>query len=300
MRYRPLGNTGMLVSEVALGTAALGLDYGFRNSSHYAAPSEREVHRILHRAVECGINLFDTARSYGEAETRIGQVLGELRPRPLVATKFSATDHAGIQESVESSLRALRTETIDVLQIHNATKELLGNGELLDTLEELKEQGKIRFAGASVYEADDAMTASACLPLVTLQVPFNLLDQSMTPVFRAAGERRRVGIMVRSAFLRGVLTERIHEVPEQLAPLRDRALAMLKARDEPVVRLPELALRFCLSQEAVSTVLLGVRAESELMANVAAADLGPLAMGILESDDALIAMTKPTNWTGLI
>jgi aryl-alcohol dehydrogenase-like predicted oxidoreductase len=300
MRYRPLGNTGMLVSEVSLGTAALGLDYGFRNSAHYAVPDEREVHRLLHRAVECGINLFDTARGYGEAEARIGRILGDLRPRPLIATKFSATDRGGIQESVENSLRALRTESIDVLQIHNATTKLLGDGDLFDTIEELKEQGKIRFAGASVYEEPDAMAASACLALSTLQVPYNLLDQSMTPVFRAATERRRLGIIVRSAFLRGVLTERIHEVPEQLAPLRDRALAMLKAMDEPVTRLPELALRFCLSQEAVSTVLLGVRSESELMANIAAADLGPLSAGIFESDDALIAMTKPTNWTGLI
>jgi len=304
MRYRPLGSTGLLVSEVSLGTAALGLDYGFRESAHYAVPSEDEVHRILRCAVELGVNLFDTARAYGDAEARIGSALATLSPRPLIATKFAAVDRAGIITSVETSLRTLRVETIDLLQIHNATRAVLHAGEVLEALEELKEQGKIRFAGASIYELPDAEAAAACLPLSTLQAPFNMLDQSVMPLLAHGGQRRRVGMIIRSAFLRGVLTERIHDVPHPLAPLRDRALAMLHALGEPVERLSELALRFCLSHEAVSTVLLGVRSEQELRLNIAAAEQPPLPAPMLQqiasfsgNDDPL---TKPTAWVGLI
>ena len=80
----------MLVSEIALGTVELGMDYGFRGSGHYAKPDFKDSEALLHAAVEAGINLFDTARAYGEAEAIIGRVLPDLNPRPYVTTKFVA------------------------------------------------------------------------------------------------------------------------------------------------------------------------------------------------------------------
>lgn len=298
MRYRPLGNTGLLVSEIALGTVELGMDYGFRGSDHYARPDRQEAERILHRAVETGINLFDTARAYGDAEAIIGKVLPALNPRPYVTTKCTADE---IVSSVEMSLRTLGVDTIDLLQIHNATEEVLGRAELHETLERLREQGKIRFAGASIYGETAALMAVGCVSVRTLQVPYNFLDRSMEAQIFPLATARRMGVLVRSAFLRGVLTPRIHDTPAELAPLREAAMKLLERTGQGTERLAELALRFCLANETVSTVLAGVRSIEELDANVMAAALGPLEPEVVKQLHVEANLpVNPNQWKGLI
>lgn len=84
IRTRPLGNTGIQVSEVALGTVELGMDYGFRGGSHYHKPDRAAAIRLVRHAVERGVNLIDTAGAYGEAESIIGMALREMPTRPLI------------------------------------------------------------------------------------------------------------------------------------------------------------------------------------------------------------------------
>src|SRR5215831_18533046 len=87
MKYRLLGNTGLEVSEIALGTVELGMNYGFRGSTRYQQPEPQEAIRVLHRAVEAGVNLIDTAPSYGAAEELIGEAFSGKSERPYIASK---------------------------------------------------------------------------------------------------------------------------------------------------------------------------------------------------------------------
>lgn len=215
----------------------------------------------------------------------------------MIATKFTVED--GVENAIDSSLRALGVETLDLLQIHHATPEILRRDEVMGALEQAIRAGKVRFAGASVYSEEAAALALDRPALRTLQVPFNFLDRKMERrIFTLAGNRG-VGVLARSAFLRGVLTEQVELLPPELALLRDAAL-----RAAPPAELAAIALRFCLSSPEVSTVLIGIRSMQELDSNLAAAAKGPLDSATLRrlrecslGDDPLLS---PLNWEGLI
>lgn len=300
MMRRSLGNTGWLVSPVALGTVELGMDYGFAGSAHYRRPDRAEAVRLVRTAVDLGVNLIDTARAYGEAEDIVGEALAGVSNTVFVATKFHATEGAAIRESVERSLRLLRRDVIDVLQIHNGTAELLARDEIFECLDRLAREGKIRFAGCSVYGESNGLLALDHAELRTLQVPLNLLDQKMARRVIPRAQQCGTGVMVRSVFLRGVLTARAGETPARLAPLRDAAMRI----GEPVERLAEIALRYALSVEGVSSVLVGVRTVEELEENIRAASAGPLPREFMDHAEAFAVddeeLTNPGNWTGLI
>lgn len=299
MNSRPLGNTGLAVSAITLGTVELGIDYGFRGSAHYQKPDRSAAENLLREAAASGITLLDTAPVYGDAEELIG-ASGVDTP---VATKIVLpADAAQIAASVEQSLRRLRRTRLDLLQLHNPNPVSVRDPALLAGLQAVIDSGKVRCVGASAY---DEATALAILdtPLYrTLQVPFNLLDRTMERHVFPLARERGVGILVRSVFLRGVLTARVAEVPAPLAALRDRALAGLG--DTPVEALAALALRFCLSFPEIATLILGIRDLAELHGNLAAAAQGPLSTDELShwrrfavEDDPLVS---PLNWQGLI
>jgi aryl-alcohol dehydrogenase-like predicted oxidoreductase len=308
MRTRPLGTTGLQVSEIALGTVELGMDYGFRGSaSHWKRPGEEEALRLMRRAMEAGINLFDTARAYGEAESVIGRALPELPARPILASKVSVAQNTTAEEfraSLHESLRALRVEAIDILQIHNTPLALLDRGEIFEWFETVRREGKVRFGGASFYDEPAARKAIDIPVLAALQVPFNLLDQKWsTDVFPAASRAGR-GVLVRSAFLRGVLTAQVQSLDPTLSRLREAALRAAAIAGIAPECLAELALRFCCSTHGVSSVILGMRTVEEVDANVAAAAKGPLDDATMQAlqavslgDDPLL---NPGNWQGLI
>ena len=127
-----------------------------------------------------------------------------------------------------------------------------------------------------------------------LQVPFNLLDQKMNqPIFPGAAAQR-VGIFVRSAYLRGVLTSQLHSIPERLAPLKSRAVQALAVLDREVSSLAEAALRFCLSFNAISSVVIGVKTVAELEANLADASRGVLPRRLMPQLQALSFGNDPS------
>jgi aryl-alcohol dehydrogenase-like predicted oxidoreductase len=299
MNSRPLGNTGFAVSEITLGTVELGIDYGFRGSAHYEKPDRSSAENLLRAAAASGITLLDTAPVYGDAEELIGASGVDAR----VATKIVLpADAAQIAESVDRSLHRLRRPCLDLLQLHNPDPSNVRDPALLAGLQAVIDSGTVRFVGASAY---DEATALAILdtPLYrTLQVPFNLLDRKMERRVFPLARERGVALLVRSVFLRGVLTARVAEVPERLGPLRDRALAGLG--DAPVDALAALALRFCLSFPEIATLILGIRDAAELERNLEAARQGPLSASELEhwrrfaiDEDPLVS---PLNWQGLI
>jgi aryl-alcohol dehydrogenase-like predicted oxidoreductase len=314
MRYRSLGDTGLKVSEISLGTAEIGLEYGFKGTAHYGKPDAKESIRLLYAALDHGINLIDTARMYGNSEEIIGQALEGMAAPPYIASKVFLSKDAGqksfsalheeIFTSIEASLRALRLETLDLLLIHNTALEHLRRAEILTCLEEAQQQGKVRFLGASCYGEEAPLAVLKESSFRALQVPFNLLDQTMNRQVFPRAAAQKVGIFVRSAYLRGVLTSQVHSIPERLAPLRSRALQVLAVLDKEVNSLAEAALRFCLSLSAVSSVVIGVKSVAELEANLADASQGILPEELMPPLQALSfgddPIVDPRNWQDLI
>ena len=314
MRLRKLGNTGLTASEVSLGTAEIGLDYGFKGSPQYSRPAIRDSIRLIHRCVDRGINWLDTARAYGDSEEIIGQALKDLSPRPRISSKVifdspvgdmdPATLRDQVFNSIESSLRALQADAIDLLYIHNATEKLLGQTAIRDSLEEARSQGKIRLAGATCYGEEDALAVLKDPLFQVLQVPFNLLNQKMRQRVFPEAARKGVGVFVRSAFLRGVLTPQIEFLPERLAPLREQAVRILQVLGPEVDGLAEAAVRFCLSLPEISSVLMGLKTESELESNVSGLSRGPLPEAVMPALAGLSlsdrTLVDPIHWQDLI
>ena len=298
MRYRRLGRTDITVSALSLGTASLGVDYGIAAPGEFGRPSEADAIRLVQAAVGRGVTLIDTAPAYGDAERIVGLAAGR-DPRVVVATKVNPDDR--IQTSIESSLRALGRDSLDIIQIHNATREMIIEGAITDALLDVQRKGLVRWLGASVYGEDAALAVLRDGRYDVLQVAFNALDQRMAREVLRKAEAADVGVIARSAFLKGALTPKAPWLPDALAPLRDAAA---RARDVLAGGswdgLPPAAMRFCLSAPGIASVLAGARTIAELDAAVAAEAAGPLDADVMVKA-AQLAMTderllNPASW----
>src|SRR5438552_1712951 len=163
MRYRQLGRTGFEVSEISLGTVEIGMPYGIAKDGEAAPPGEAEASKLLHCALDLGVNLIDTARAYGESEAIIGRALRDRRNEFFLVSKVASNQgqRERIISSVHQSLSLLQTDFIDVMMIHSAPIEVIDSGEAISVLQELKRQGLIRAVGASVYGEEAALAAIA-------------------------------------------------------------------------------------------------------------------------------------------
>lgn len=308
---KPFGRTGLNVSCISLGTVALGLEYGIESPHASRRPSEKDAIRLLEQAADEGINLFDTAPAYGESERLVGLAIGR-RQRCHIATKVSvpmdgdgkalqgAPLRAAINASLKKSLRILRRDVIDIVQIHNATVDGIERGEVSDVLLKARDEGKVRFLGASVYGEESALAAVNSGYFDSLQVAYNVLDQRMAGRVFPAAAQAGVGILVRSALLKGALTEKSRFLPPELHVLQrasERAREKLAGTWQ---RLPEIAVRFCLSSKDVATVLVGASTRKELEQALLAAKAGPLSEELL-GQAASLALTdehllNPSHW----
>ncbi len=309
MRYTLLGTTGLRVSAVGVGTAAFGVDgYGIPGPGERNVETEEAV-RAIQCAADNGVNLFDTAPVYGCSEELLAQALPG-RDDCIVATKVPIpADIAGISDtelarqvnaSLDQSLRALRRDVLDIVQIHNATTRVLRESGMIACLERAREAGKLRCIGASVYGEENALAALGTGKIQVLQVAANLLDQRMRARVLGEAEKAGVGVMIRSALLKGALTSKAQWLPEGLRELShasERALAVLDTTWES---LPTLALRFCLSLPGAQTVLMGVRSCLELQGCLTAVAEGPLDFDLMERTRTLALnndfLLNPASW----
>jgi aryl-alcohol dehydrogenase-like predicted oxidoreductase len=263
----------------------------------------------IHRAVEGGVNFFDTAPAYGRSEELLGKALADHKDC-LVATKVPIPENIDeisqselahrVNESLDESLRKLRREVLDVVQIHNATVHVLQQGNVVSCLERAREAGKLRFIGASVYGEEAALAAIRTGKVQVLQVALSLLDQRMRdkviPEAKAAG----VGVLSRSVLLKGTLTKRAQWLPPSLLALSQASERAVRELGTSWESLPSMALRFCLSVDGVHCVLSGVRNSAEVEDCLAACAAGPIApvllakaYGLALSDERLL---NPSHW----
>ncbi|MDR0344341.1 MAG: aldo/keto reductase [Nocardiopsaceae bacterium] len=305
MRYRPLGSTGLSVSEIGYGAWGIG-------GSMWIGAQEDESLRALHRAIELGVNFIDTARGYGESERIVGKVMREHRGEDLyVATKVPpengiwpapggldpAETFPGrhIRASLETSLRASGLDAFDVLQFHVWSDEWVGRGDWLETITDLKREGKIRFFGVSVndYQPENVIGLIRSGHVDTVQAIYNVFHQEPAEKLLPACAEHGTGVIVRVPFDEGALTGQI-TAASTFPPGDFRASYFGGDRKQQVDRhvdgitadlgigrdqLAEVALRYALGGQAVSTVIAGMRTVRNVERNTAVSDGGHLTAG---------------------
>jgi aryl-alcohol dehydrogenase-like predicted oxidoreductase len=316
MRYRTLGRTGLEVSELGFGAWGIG-------GTMWIGADDEESMRALRLAIERGVNFLDTAYGYGDghSEQLVGAAVRESAETVYVASKIPPQNRQwparpGVRAEeafpadwivacTERSLQNLGLETIDVQQFHVWSDEWVGQGDWLDGIERLKRDGKIRFFGVSIndHQPENAIRLVESGLVDTVQVIYNVFDQSPEDALFPAVEAAGVGVIVRVPLDEGALTGSVR--PETTFPegdFRNRYFAGERRREVwervqaiagdlelEIDRLAEIALRFCLSHPATSIVIPGMRSTRNVERNVRAASAGPL-------EDGQLAKLRPHRW----
>ncbi|KKW19672.1 MAG: Oxidoreductase, aldo/keto reductase family [Parcubacteria group bacterium GW2011_GWA2_51_10] len=287
---RILGRTGLSVSCIGLGTAEIGYTYGIGPRT---VPTEEDVIALLHRAVELGVTFIDTARFYGEAEERIGKS-GILKAEGvLVSTKCGhVLDRGGdmseaelarrLEAEVDESLRKLKLDEIALVQVHGGTVERIRDGSIICAMQELKDSGKVRFVGISTRGEEAPLAAIESGFFDTLQLAHSILDRRMVVRVLPEAQKKNIGVINRSVLLKGALTSASKYLSPELAPLKQASDKAGRIAAECGMDLPELAVRFALSNPSVHTVLVGSNKVKNIESAVRSAAAGPLPEDILE------------------
>jgi aryl-alcohol dehydrogenase-like predicted oxidoreductase len=287
------------VSEIGYGAWGIG-------GGLWSGKDDEEARRALDRALDLGLNFIDTALSYGDghSEQLVGEVARSRGERIFIATKIppknrlwpapegtplgEAFPHDYIIECTERSLRHLGVEAIDVQQLHVWQDAWTDEAEWFDALAHLREQGKVRFFGLSLndYQPQNALRALRSGRIDAVQVIYNLFEQAPEPQLYPLCQELNIGVIARVPFDEGGLTGAI--TPDSVFPEEDfrswffagdrkrkvyeRAERLKQLLDAEAKSLPELALRFTLSHEAVSTVIPGMRRLAHVESNLAVSD----------------------------
>ena len=264
MIKRKLGKSGIEVSELAFGCVSIGLPYGIGVNGKDDMPSEQESVALLRTAVDKGINFFDTARAYGTSEYLLGRAFKGIRDKVVICTKaghFKSTDDKGICDelnaSFKESMKQLQTDHIDVFMSHNGTLELLSNDKIIDAYVKIKKSGVARAIGVSVYTVEESLAAINSGVWDLVQIPFNLMDQRHSVAFEAA-QKKGVGIVVRSVLFKGILTDKGDNLHPALNSVEQHRNLYKQLLSDKVPTLSKLATKFVLSQNGVSSVLVGI------------------------------------------
>jgi aryl-alcohol dehydrogenase-like predicted oxidoreductase len=302
MRYQALGRTGFSVSRVSFGAWAAGGDFG--------TVSDQQSLAALRRAVDLGVNFFDTADVYGDGRSE--RLLGQLKrqcPQVFIATKAgrrlkphlaSGYTLDNLRAFVERSLRNLQSDSLDLLQLHCPPTDTYYQPETFEALERLAQEGKIKHYGVSVERVEEALRSLDYPGVKTVQVIYNILRQRPADVFFAEARRREVGVIARLPLSSGLLggkitaTTQFETSDHRNYNLHGRAfdrgetfsgidldvslpvVAELRRLLPKGWTMAQLALRWILMQEAVSCVIPGAKRAEQVEENVSAADLPEL------------------------
>ena len=306
MQYRTLGRTGIKVSPYALGALALGTSIG--------NPDQDDSVRIIHKALDAGINVIDTSDAYGESEVVVGNALRGRRDSVVLATKFSRPvgedpNHQGasrrwIMTAVENSLRRLQTDHIDLYQVHRPDPAT-DIEETLSALSDLIHSGKVRAVGTSAMPASDIVEAQWVAERRGLerfradQPPYSILSRGIEREVLPVAQRYGMGILVWGPLGQGMLTGRVRkgqqtdlrrarifrhlnderriDVVEQLIPLAEKA----------GLPMTHLAMAFAIAHPGVTSALIGAHTMEQLDDLLAAADV-TLTDDILDQIDEIV------------
>ncbi|HEY0668117.1 MAG TPA: aldo/keto reductase [Sphingobacteriaceae bacterium] len=268
MKTRELGKTGIKVSEIAFGGVEIGIPYGIGVHGKEDMLSRDQAVDLLHEALDKGITFFDTARLYGDSESIMGEAFHDRRDKVVLSTKCKHfRDSSGailhytllkktIEESLEESLRLLRTDYVDLFMLHQGDLEILNNDEVKEIFTGLKSSGKIRSVGASTYAAEETKRAIE-KGWEVIQCPFNLMDQRQQQNFQLATETG-VGIVIRSVLMKGLLSDKGRGLHHALQDVENHIKKYQELLKDDIQEISTLATKFALSFKEVSSVLVGI------------------------------------------
>ena len=298
MEYRELGRTGWKISSIGLGTWAMGSAWG--------AVDDRLSLETLNRALDLGVNFFDTSDAYG-SEPLLGQLRRQRKEPFYIATKMGMgvnPDPRGYTKKnlsffVENCLRSLGVETIDLMQLHCPPIQVY-NAEVFGILDDLVKQGKMRYYGVSVERIAEAEKAIQFPNVQSVMIIFNIFRQRPAESFFHLAKKREVGILARVPLASGLLTGKMtaastfarddHRTFNRQGQAFDRGETFsgvdfetgLKAVEElrplvpPNMTMAQMALRWILMFENVTSTIPGARRPSQAEDNIRAAGLPPL------------------------
>ena len=300
MQHRLLGRTGIRVSEIGFGAWAIG---GPSDASGtpigWGKTSDDESLAAIRRARDLGVTFFDTADSYGfgRSESLLGIVLSRTRQNVVIATKVGNVrspsgelkkdfSRQHIYIAVDGSLKRLRTDYIDLYQVHNPTIDVLRREEIQDAMERLQDQGKIRFWGVSVTTPDEGIEIIRNGWGHALQVLYNVVNQAPANELFPLAKAKGYGIIARVPLASGLLTGKFRHdtvfgkddvrqnflTPKRLEEALPRVDEVKSIIGGTARNLAEGALRFVLADDAVATTIPGGRNVRQVELNVAAAD----------------------------
>ena len=294
-----LGRTGLEVSEIGYGA------WGIAGDAWLGAKDEESL-KALNRAVDLGLNFIDTALAYGDghSERLVGKLVAERDETIHVATKVPPKNRIWpapegvsvdevfpgdyVRECTEQSLSNLGLDAIDVQQFHVWQDDWVGQGDWLEAVEDLKQEGKIRSFGVSIndHQPSNAVRLIETGVVDTVQVIYNVFDQSPEDELLPACQEHGVGVIVRVPFDEGALTGRITPETtfdegdfrnnyfrgERKQEVHDRVRAIVSELGTSEDEIAEIALRYILSHPAVSSVIPGMRSVRNVERNMAVGD----------------------------
>jgi aryl-alcohol dehydrogenase-like predicted oxidoreductase len=302
MRYQPLGKTGLQVSEIGFGAWAIGADWG--------EVDDEQSLRALHAAADAGVTFFDTADVYGDGRSeRLIARFRKNRPEPIVvATKMGRRAPQNVKEFtpenfgawIDRSRKNLDVDRLDLVQLHCPPTEVFYRPEVFDALDSFVANGRIANYGVSVERVEEALKAIEYPHVATVQIIYNMLRQRPAERFLSAARERNVGVIARVPLASGLLTGKFRR-DTKFAPTDHRnynrhgesfdvgetfsgvdyetALEVvddLRALVPSETTMAQMALRWILMNNAVSTVIPGAKTPEQAQANAAAADLPEL------------------------
>jgi aryl-alcohol dehydrogenase-like predicted oxidoreductase len=304
LEYRKLGETGMQVSVISLGTWAFGSEWGM--------VSDEESYAALNRAIDLGVNFLDTADVYGDgrSERLIGKLLEERSEDEIfVATKAGRRldphtaegySYDNLSRFVERSLENLRLEALDLLQLHCPPTEAYRQDEIFKALDRLQQAGKVKNYGVSVEKVEEARMALGYPGVKTVQIIFNIFRQKPAEEFFPLAEEKNVGVIARVPLASGLLSGKMtadrefawddHRNFNREGQAFDRGETFsgvpfetgLRAAEELKEFVPEgytlaqLALRWILMHPAVSCAIPGAKRPDQVEDNLSTIEMSPL------------------------
>ena len=303
MQYRELGRTGFKISEVSFGSWAIGGTWG--------PVKDDESRAALHRAIELGVNFFDTADVYGDgrSERLLGQLRKEHDEKIYIATKAGRRlephtaegyNRENLKAFIERSLKNLDVDTIDLLQLHCPPIEVYYMPEVFGMLDDFVEDGKIRYYGVSVEKVEEALKAIEYTGVQSVQIIFNMFRHRPSELFFEQAKKRKVGIIARVPLASGMLTGKFkkdttfaaddHRNFNRNGEAFDRGetfsgvdyntgLQVVEELEEICPKrmsMAQFALRWILMFDAVTCTIPGVKRPSQAEENFTSSNLPPL------------------------
>jgi aryl-alcohol dehydrogenase-like predicted oxidoreductase len=306
MRYRRLGNTDLELSEIGFGAWTIGADW-------WGHIDDQTAISLLNRALDLGINYFDTADQYGQgrSERLIGEAFQGRRNRVVIGGKFgydfynhvpTPGEHKEMPQNfepefirfaLEQTLTRLGTDYIDLWLVHNARMNAIGDDALWETLDDLQRAGKVRHYGVALGPAigwqDEGVHAMSSRPIDSMQIIYNMLEQDPGRAFFPVAEEQGVGLLVRvphsSGLLEGKYTlettfdasdHRSFRKREWLVEGLQKLDQLGFLLDGRPATIGQIALRYCLAQPSVTTVLPNLYGMDQLEEFAAASDVADL------------------------